>query len=89
MQTPNVKVYIVNDELKKYCNKELFTADLNATSQGGGWYRYTAPFASFQCDYDGAKDSDVDRIDFQALQVPGNLPAIFCLAGLALERGST
>ena len=84
-QPVNLKVFIQNDEGKKYCNSELFTGNYTTgTTPGpGGWIRFVLPFEDFRCDYWEAQPTQVDRIDFQNV---AELPAEFCLADFELLR---
>lgn len=84
-QPVDLKVFIQNYEFQKYCNAELRTGNYTERSVAlpGGWYQVTMPFSDFRCDYGGAFDTDVDRIDFQNTNIR---PALFCLAGLKLLR---
>ncbi len=82
----DLKVFIQNFEFQKFCNAELRTGNATvrtARPAPGGWARYELPLSRFRCDYDGARLTDVNRVDFQN---PSRLPALFCLARLRLLR---
>jgi hypothetical protein len=93
-QVPSLKVFVQNDETKKYCNTEITTAALlagavngsSAAALPGGWARFVVPFGAFRCDYEGATPGEVDRLDIQNPAPPPGNAVDFCLDNVEIRR---